>query len=275
MKIISASLVLLVSILPLSASAAALRYDSTVEIIREDETEYLTERITVDGDNVRVDYLDEKDQPSGSYIISNDTGKTFAIHNGEKSVCAQWDRGEYFEARAAVLAKGKRLVKADVSSIETVVVSEEDGPKVEGYPTRHLKLRTTYSGQGRFLFVKLNYAVEELDELWMADSLPVPKFAEDWLQASGQTGDAFLDQHVKVWMENTHGSILKHSNVVRLTNTKSGKTEEKTEHLTISNILQVPTEELPQGVFDLPICKKVKQSELKHQAERMLKKYIR
>jgi len=264
-----------VAVLLPSTVFAGLRYEIHLEVIREDETEFFGERVITSGDNARVEFLDAAGEPDGSYIVTNDAGKTLTIHEGDKTICAEWDRAEFFANMGKVLSKNQRMVNADISEVNTVLVSDEPGPEIHGYPTRHVVLNTDYQGSGRFLFVKFNYSIEEHDELWIADSLEVPSFEQGWLEAASRTGNEFIDEHEKNWIEHTRGAVLKHTNVIRLTNSKSGKTEEKTEHSTIAEIEAVDPSAIPAGIFDAPACKKVKPSVMKHQAERMLKKYMR
>lgn len=273
-KFLACPLLIMLSLLP-QLVLAALRYDINVEVIREDETVYFSERVTADGNNARVEFMDRAGQLDGGYMVTNDAGKTITVNDGGKSICANWDRGEFFEAAGALVAKGERMVNAKISDMETTVVSEEAGPEIEGYPTRHIKLRTHYKGSGSVLFVKMAYDIEELDEIWVTNALELPEMEEGWLAASSRTGNEFLDEHARASPESTAGTILRRTNVVRLVNSKSGNVEEKTEHLTVSNISTLDSADLPTGIFQLPACKKVKKSEMKHQAERMLKKYIR
>jgi len=273
-RIVRTSLVTTALLLSATVSAA-LRYEVHIEVIREDETEHFAERVTTSGDNARVDFLDAGGNPDGSYIVTHDGGKTMAIHDGGRAICSEWDRAEFFEAAGRMLEKGARMVNVTISGVDTQLVSEEPGPVVEGYPTRHVVLKTNYSGSGRFLFIKINYAIEERDELWITDTLEVPDFEQGWMDAAARTGNEFIDEHERNWMEHTRGAILKHTNVIRLTNEKSGKTQEKTEHFTVTNIQQLDPEEIPAATFEMPACKKVKQSEMEHQAERMLKKYLK
>jgi hypothetical protein len=273
-KFLACPLLIILSLMP-QLVLAAVRYDINVEVIHEDETVYLSERVTADGDNARLDFMDRAGQPDGSYMVTNDAGKTITVHDGDKSTCANWDRAEFFEAAAELMAKGQRMVNAKISDLETTVVSEEEGPEIEGYPTRHFKLRTHYSASGRLLFLKRAYDIEELDDIWVTNALKLPKIEEEWLADSSSTGNEFLDEHARAWPESTAGTILRHTNVVRMVNSKSGEVGEKTEHLTVSNISTLDSAGLPAGIFRLPACEKVKQSEMKHEAKKMLKKYIK
>lgn len=273
-KFLKGPLVITLSLLP-QLVLGALRYDINIEVIREDETEYFSERVTADEDNARVDFINRAGQPDGSYMVTNDAGKTIVVHEGDKSICANWDRAEFFQAAGKILTKGERMISAKISSVETTVVSEEEGPEIEGYPTRHIKLRTHYKGSGRLLFVKMTYSIEELNDIWVTNAMELPEIEKGWLEAASRTGNEFLDEHARAWPENPKETILRHTNVIRLVNVKSGKTQEKTEHLTVTNISTLDAADLPAGIFQLPTCKKVEQSEMKHQAERMLKKYIR
>ena len=179
------------------------------------------------------------------------------------------------EAGGGILDWGVNLINANVSHLKTVVVSEEDGPELEGYPTRHVTLRTDYSGTGSLLFVKFNYRIEEHDEIWTTEALERPEIEAGWREAATKTGNEFLNEHARIWNENTPGVILKHTNVIRLINVKKGETEEKTEHLVVRNVSELKTSDINPGVFAMPACEMVEKSELKDQSKRMLKQYIK
>ena len=273
LKVLSRLLCVLLLLPPVAS--AALRYEISIEVIREDEVEHFAERVTADGDNARVDFLNADGQPDGSYMLSNDGGKTMIIHDGQSAICAEWDRAEFFAAAGRMLDKGQRMVNAEMSAVETVKESEQEGPEMEGYPTTHITLRTNYQGLGKLLFIKFRYDIEEIDDMWMTDALEVPEFERGWIEAATRTGHEFIDEHESNWLSHVHGAVLKHTNVIRITNARSGKVQEKTEHFTVSAIEILQASDLPPALFEAPTCEKVEKSEMQHQAERMLKKYMR
>jgi hypothetical protein len=255
---------------------AALRYETRIEVIRKDETEYFNERVTTRGDNARIDFLDAEGNPDGSYLVTNDGGSTLAIHDGSRSICANWDRAEFFGAAGTILEKGKSRVRATVTSVDRSVLDREAGPDILGYATEHLIMRTNYSAQGRFLFFKFNYSVEEVDQVWMSSELPLPAFEAQWLQAGAHTGSEFIDEHATKWNSLVDQTVLRHTNIITVTNAKSGKVQfKKTENFTVENVERLLDDDVALETFTMPACKKVKQADMEHQAERMLKKYIK
>ncbi len=63
-KFLACPLFIMLSLLP-QLVLAALRYDIDIEVIREDETVYFSERVTADGNNARVEFMDRAGQLDG------------------------------------------------------------------------------------------------------------------------------------------------------------------------------------------------------------------
>lgn len=271
-------LLLLTALSTLLASGgalAAMRYQTELKIVRDDKTRILKEKVTAAGDKARIDFINADGSSDGSYMVTNDGGKTLAVHDGSRSICATWDTAEFFKTAGVVLEKGKKTFNADITSVERVLISEESGPEMLGLPTQHLSLRTNYSAKARVLFITFEFSVEETDEIWMTDGIEMPAFESQWLNAGTQTGSEFIDEHASKWNRFVDQPVLKHTNTVTVTNVKSGKAFSKVEHFKVTLLEELADADLRPNYFSIPDCQKVSSKEMKKEAERMLKKYIK
>jgi hypothetical protein len=269
------ALLFLSFLLVFADAKAATVYESHREIIREDETEHFYERTTLQGQDLRIDALNEDGTLSGSHMLSRSNGNNWALVESDQGSCTLWSREQFFTAAAKVSQKTKKLVKADITSIDQIKTSEEAGANMLGLETKHVQVKTNYSGTGKFLFMKRTYAIQETDDLWMTPDWDWPPHEYQWIEAASQTGDAFLDEHESKWLSLVDGALLKHSNTITMTNEKNGKAESKTEHFTVTSLKKVAADSLDPELFTWPNCEAVSDKELEHQATRMLKKYFR
>jgi len=265
----------LTTLLASGPARAALRYETELEIVREDKTKILREKVTAAGDRARIDFINVDGSSDGSYLVTNDGGKTLAIHDGSRSICATWDTAEFFKTAGEVLEKGKRTFNADITSVERVLVKEEAGPELQGFPTRHLSLRTNYRAQASVLFIKFEFSVEEIDQVWMTDGIEMPAFESRWLSAGTQTGSEFINEHASKWNQFVDQPVLKHTNEVTVTNVKSGKAFSKVENFKVTLLEEVADADLHPDYFSIPNCQKVSSKEMNKEAKRMLKKYVK
>jgi hypothetical protein len=271
-----AAMLISVLLLTTAHTQAALRYETELEVVREDETEIFRERITAAGANARIDFINADGSNDGSYLATNDGGRSMVIEDGAKSICTSWSTSEFFQAAGEVLEKGRKTVKAKVTAVERSVTSEQAGAEYLGYPTRHLTMTTTYAAQGRFLFVKFHYEVVEVDEVWMSDQVDMPEFESQWLHAGTQTGSEFIDEHASKWNAFIDQPVLRHTNTITVTNKRNGKlAASKVENFRVTSLEALDDDQVDPALFAAPECEKVAPEELKHQAERMLKKYIK
>ncbi len=100
-------------------SGAALRYTIVTDIQREGgkaKTDRLVERVTVDGDKGRIDFLapDGGSQANAGYLLTLDGGRTIAWSDGDEAVCANWSIDEFFATVGALLEKGTRFINAEL-----------------------------------------------------------------------------------------------------------------------------------------------------------------
>lgn len=257
-------------------SGAALRYNVAVDIQREGDkvkSERLVEQVTVDGDRGRIDFLapDGSKPENGGYMLTLDGGKTFAWSDGGQAVCGNWSLEEFFGTVGALLEKGTRFINAELPEAQVEKTLEEPGPEMHGFPTTHLRLDTKFGAKGRVLIMKFEYSVEQTDDVWMTSVLELPALERRWVEMMGQTGFEYIDAMLATWDAEVTGVVLKHKNVVRLTNLQSNKVSVKTESMEVIKFERLEPLQIPADTFEKPECRQVD----RRQMEETANKYIR
>jgi len=252
-------------------SEAALRYIIAVDIQREGtkvKTERLLEQVTMDGDQGRIDFLapDGSKPGNSGYMLTLDGGKTFTWSDGGQAVCGNWSLEEFFGTVGALLEKGSHFINAKLPEARVEKTLEEPGPEMHGFPTTHLRLNTKYGAKGRVLIMKFEYSVEQTDDVWMTSVLELPAMERRWVETMGRTGFEYLDAMSATWDAEVTGVVLKHKNVVRLTNLQSSKVSVKTETMEVTAFERLDPSQIPEGTFAKPECRQVNQREMEEKA---------
>lgn len=254
---------------------AGLGYTVKTTVERADGTKHFGEQVLTEGNQARIDFLDANGKPDGSYLVTNNGGKTFALADGSEAYCSDWKTASFFRAAGQFLNKGARLANAKLKSMSVEKILEEPGGRLEGHDTTHIRLVTKYGATARILFLTFEYEVEEIDDIWMANDLELPVFERLWLDSVSQTGFDYLDEIYAQRMAFETAPVLKLENVVTLRNVKKGEEEVKKETILVSNLRELTATDIDPGHFKIPRCQPVSKKVMEKEATRMLKKHIR
>jgi hypothetical protein len=259
---------------------AGLDYTLVTDIVREDngvQKERIVERVTVDGDKGRIDFLgpDGRKPQNGASLLTLDGGKTFALSEGREAVCADWSTQKFFRTIGELLDKGTRFVNADLSDAKVEKTLEEPGPPMHGYPTTHLRMVSRYGAKGQILFKKFEFAVEETDDLWMTSELEMPALERRWIEATAQTGFEYVDAMSEVWNAAVTGTVLKRRGVTRLTDLRSKEVSVKTETVEVTKLETLDPSQLSQAAFIMPTCNQVDKRDMKKAAQKLIDQLVR
>ncbi len=133
--------------------------------------------------------------PAGSVIVSSGGG-TMTVFNPAKKTYYEMDVAKYLQQSAGLAAtKASPLVKIDFSNPRTSVRDQGAGQPIEGYPTRHSTVDTSFQMIPSVTGVlpPMNVAVHTTTQIWLTDKLPAA--AASILQSSQvQTGIPAIDK---------------------------------------------------------------------------------
>jgi hypothetical protein len=145
-----------------------------------------------DGVKIRLELQDSKDadNPQGMYAISLDGGHTLYLVNPARKEFARVDT-ETLRAKATQALKARmKETTLQVESPKVEAVLAEPGGTLDGHPTRHYKLRISYSLHVLKTDTLSSYV--EYQDLWMASDIE-QKGASNLLISFRPSGDPRID----------------------------------------------------------------------------------
>ncbi|HEX9944675.1 MAG TPA: hypothetical protein VGG03_21910, partial [Thermoanaerobaculia bacterium] len=128
----------------------------------------------VAGDKAKVAFVESSGNPmaqEGTYILTKDGGKTLYLVNPEEKTYAEWNLQGMLGAVGAVMNGLGPLLKIQFSEPKVEKVSEEDGGLVAGLPTRHYKVRTSYTMSVRVFGMGNTSDVVSEQDIWATTKL--------------------------------------------------------------------------------------------------------
>jgi len=175
-------------LVPLLLCAATAAAQFTFVLTERQGGQSSTVQGFADGVKFRLD--PQEDNPQGGYFISVDGGRTLYLVNPARQ---EYGRADMQTLMAKVMEKLKALNKQTTLQLESPKVETmltEPGETLDGHPTRHYKLRISYSMH--FLKTDLRRSYVEYQDLWMASDIE-QKGASNFLISFRPTGDARID----------------------------------------------------------------------------------
>jgi hypothetical protein len=239
----------------LMAGAALARADwsftsaASVET-RPGETLTIRTRSWVSGDKARMEFEASQNpaMPAGSYWITQDGGKTMTLVNPADQTYYTLDADGLRGVVGGAAKAMKSMMPTTHSDLKVDKLIDEDGGKIAGQATRHLKYRTSYSSDKKLFGMKsITTSTVREEEVWIARHLKFPELAAR-AQAGSTTGDEDLDKLIATRRPPEDGFVLKQ---VVVTTTTDSKGAAQTSRMTmeVSDLKQASA---PAGAFEVP-----------------------
>lgn len=234
----------IIAAMALTANAGGLvlkQKTSTDSKDRASKSQDGTAVISVQGKCMRLDYEQTNDSnvKKGDYIVSNDGESFYMVSTKEK---------QYMKFDFAMAGGMMSLMSMKISDPKSQMVSDEAGPKMLGYPTRHVKYTVSYTMEMSIMGMKTKNQIVQETESWVTTKIDASAF-EAWSRSfAAKGGNKDMEELMKATMKNIKGVPLK--NIVLTTTTdKNGK---KTTSTTTSEVTEVKEGSLPAKLFELP-----------------------
>ena len=271
------SIIMLIFLLILQPVAAdTLRATITTDTVEKGKPKDTdTEIIILDGDKkVRLEFLGTAKKPSDKtpYLLTIDGGNKWVIGNKQEAFCAQLDTGDFFRYLGSLALKVEGIANLKVTEPKVKKVVEEEGPKIHGYSTTHVRLVTTAAGKAAVLFKKYDYQVHITDDIWYSTELEMHPVRKRWLEALSQTGYPQLDKLIDQWAANITGAILKQESVIKVTNVREKEEETTTQKTRVVKVEKLKPNDLAKDTFELPKCTSISNKEMRDVAKELFKK---
>jgi hypothetical protein len=207
----------------------------------------------VSGGNAKVEFLASAGNPvlrEGTYMITKDGGKTLYLVNPQEKTYAEWSLEGMLGTLGAVMNGLGPLLRIQFSEPKVEKLMEEDGGTVAGLPTRHYKVRTSYSMTIKVLGMgRTTDAVSDQD-VWATTRLQDLGLGV-WLRAEPpRTGNEDFDKMIAAEAGKFQGFPLKMVTVTTSTAKKGGRSSTTTTTMEVTHL--DANASVPASTFEIP-----------------------
>ncbi len=201
----------------------------------------------VSGNHARIEFL-RSELPgleTGLYLVSADGGETVFLVNPHEKTFERWDIGGMVTNMANMMRamRGEMKVRFEEPTVEKLL--EEDGPQIQGMPTRHFRFRTSYKASLEMYDHDTVSTVTE-EDIWTTTAIAEPG-VKIFLNRRSSSGDEQLDRILEREMGKVPGFPLKHVTSTRM-ETKKQTTETRSE----MNVVEVKEVKTADALFEVP-----------------------
>ncbi len=252
------------------AEEAGWRDIVEVEVIKGDNIEKSTEIFTYNGSRGRIDFpgADNKVTEQTPYIMTVDGGENWVMGDKVKDrfYCSEMQTEEFFKNIGAQLTNAIDFfnVKAENPTIKKIL--EEPGPEILGYKTTHVQLETNAKAYAWFLFLKFEYSVKIITDIWYTTDVEIHPIRKKWIDALTQSGNNIIDSMYTDFISNLPGPILKKQSVINITDARKKETKTQKVYTQVTEVKELSSEELDK-IFKMPECEAMDDDEVEEKAK--------
>lgn len=174
----------------------------------------------VDGKKAKLEYRESANpvMKAGTYLVTQDGGQTLYLVNPAERSYSKWD----MQAMMTLAGGAMQMMKMEFTDMKVEKLLDEPGETICGFPTRHCKIRTSYSMSMNFMGMKQASHVVQEQDVWSTAKLDAAGFAV-WLKATQfKTGSEDLDKLISAETSKLQGFPLK-TEMVQTTRNAKGK----------------------------------------------------
>ncbi len=205
-----------------------------------------TVKAWMSGEKGKVEFL-ESDNPmleAGSYFLTQDGGATVILVDPEEKTYMKWDMA----AMAGAASGAMKMMNLKYSEPKVELLSDEPGGLVAGLPTRHYKVRTSYTTEMKFMGMKHSSSVVSEEDIWATSEL-VEAALGMWLRKEPpKSGDEQFDAFLAKQMNVIKGFPLKR---ITVTTTTSNKGKPQVTKMTME-VMELRAMPVPASTFQIP-----------------------
>ena len=179
----------------LTTSGALAGTQGLIEVVVTEggNTEKYFEIYTFDDQRFRIDFVgeDKKVTDVTPYVMTVDGGNTWVMGDKPKDrfYCSQMQTEAFFRNLGNQVTSAVEFfnVKTEAPTVKKVL--EEPGPDMFGFKTTHVQLETNSKAYLWILFLKFEYTVKIVDDLWYTSDVEIHPIRQKWINAQNQLGN--------------------------------------------------------------------------------------
>ncbi len=206
----------------------------------------------IEGEKAKISFLETGGNPvipEGSYLLTQDSGRSFLLVDPEKKTYSEWDLDAMLQMAGSMMNSLGPIMKFEVEEPNVEILSEEKGDPILGKSTRYYKIRTTYNMKMKVIGIKRNMETETLQELWTTTDIDDDAFGA-WLRKEPpSTGNEELDKLIISEMDQTEGFALR--SIIE-TRTVSGKKKKEDTSRSRTEVTELEERNIENDTFELP-----------------------
>lgn len=252
------------------AAEAGTRATMEVEVIEGGKIEKSTEITTFDEKRFRLDLpgANKKKTEQSPYIMTVDGGENWIIGDRKKSkfYCSKMKTEEFFKNLGDQVTDAIEFFNVKVKSPSVKQNLEEPGPEIQGYKTTHIQVETNAKAYARILFVKFEYRVKVIDDLWYTTDIEMHPVKKKWMNALTNSGNSTIDSLFSDVTTKLPGPILKAKSVINITNVRKKETKTREMHAIVTKVEELNSSELDK-IFKMPKCEIMDDDEVQDKAK--------
>ena len=241
-----------------------------VEIIKGDNIEKSFEIVSFDEKRFRIDLLgeDKKKTEQTPYIMTVNNGENWVIGDKpkDKFYCSEMQTEEFFKNLGDQVTNAIEFFNVKAESPTVKQILEEPGPEILGYKTTHVQIETNARAYAWFLFLKFEYSVKIIDDLWYTTDIEIHPVRKKWINALTQSGNSIIDSLFADFTAKLPGPVLKKESVVSITDARKKETKTQTIRTVITEVDELESGELDE-IFKMPECQTMDDDEVQEKAK--------
>jgi hypothetical protein len=254
----------------LSVAQAGTRAIVEIEVIEDKNVETHYEIINFDDKRARIDFVgpDQKVTKETPYVMTIDGGDTWVMGDKSKGkfYCSTMRTEEFFANLGGQVNNAIDFFNVKAESPVIKQTLEEPGPEILGYKTTHVQVETNAKAYAWFLFMKFEYSVKIVDDIWYTTEREIHPARQKWLTALTQSGNSIIDNMFSDYVSRLPGTILKTESVMEITNVRKNKTDTHKDRTTTISAEEVSQEEMDK-IFIMPDCTPMDDDEIREKAK--------
>lgn len=210
----------------------------------------MTSKVSVEGSSARMEVIESRNPmlAAGTYLVTQDAGKLMYLVNPKDKTYATWDMEKLMASAGDMMNAMKGMMDMQIVSPKVETLLDEAGPTLLGLPTRHYKLKTTYTTVMTIMGMKQETKTEIHDEVWATDAFKDAGMAA-WKNMQGlKTGNASLDKLMQAQLAQVKGYPVKKVTQNRTTNPNGQANESRM----VMELKDVQNVSLAKRLFEVP-----------------------
>ncbi len=239
-------------LLVVGSATAGMRYEAVTKILNEKgkTDQQMVVESWVDGERSRIQFreLRKAPVPDDAYLVTTDGGQTMILVNPKEQTYMRWDLDLLFQSLGSMADTTGGMVELSFTDTSAEYLGAEAGGQLLGRDTVKHRMKSAFTMDMKVFGMKQRTTVRSETEAWATTELADAGFGA-WLRKTPpSTGDAGLDELIRVNAQKVEGVVLK--SVTRSV-TVDGKGKERPS-TTVMEVTTIEAVEVSDAMFAVP-----------------------